>query len=36
MLARVKRDDRQQQYEADRRNPTQKYNPEANRIHKNW
>lgn len=36
MLARVKRDDRQQQYEQQRRNPTQKYDPEANRIHKNW
>ena len=36
MLARVKRDDRQQQYEQDRRNPTQKYNPEASRTLKNW
>lgn len=36
MLAEVKSDDKQKQYEQGRRSPTQKYNPEQNRIFKNW
>ena len=36
MLAKVKSDEKQKQYEQARRNPTEKYTPEQNRIFKNW
>lgn len=36
MLAKVKSDEKQKQYEQSRRNPTEKYTPEQNRIFKNW
>jgi hypothetical protein len=36
MLAKAKSDEKQKQYEQSRRNPTEKYTPEQNRIFKNW
>lgn len=36
MLAKVKSDEKQKQYEQARRTPTEKYTPEQNRIFKNW
>ena len=36
MLAKVKSDEKQKQYEQGRRTPTEKYTPEQNRIFKNW
>jgi hypothetical protein len=36
MLAKVKSDDKQKQYEQGRRTPTEKYTPEQNRTFKNW
>lgn len=36
MLAKVKSDDKQRQYEQSRRNQTQKYTPEQNRLFKTW
>ena len=36
MLAKVKSDEKQKQYEQGRRMPTEKYTPEQNRTFKNW
>ncbi len=36
MLAKVKSDEKQKQYEQGRRTPTEKYTPEQNRTFKNW